>query len=187
MIPNGTFVDPPLVAAFNPPSDEAFTPLRHVATGALELGDGEGGREQQLWEVNYVDGNARIGKLGEAYELAIPLAGVLAISLAFDANMATTLGYLTATGCSIRFFNGLTSEYDTLEVAGATSCRVAVDDPRNVNSGSSDVIFGYTLGGQLYYRQQRDRYLDEYLIGAATGSLTHMGQSVELRLQFKTS
>lgn len=185
MIPNGTFVHPPIVADFIPPGDQDYLPLHHVATGALELGDGNGGRLQQLWEVNYVAGEARIGKLGEAYELAVPIAGVLAISLAFDSNMAEVLGYQTESGCSIRFFNPLLPGYDTLEVSDASSCRVVVDDPRIFNEGNSDVIFGYLRDNVLYYRQQRDRYLVEYEVGPANGILIRLGMNLVHRLQFE--
>lgn len=185
MIPHGTFITPPITAAFKPPGDQAYLPLYQIATGALELGDGNGGREQQLWEVAYVGGEARIAKVGEAYELAIPLVGVLTISLAFDANMGEVLAYATASGCSLRFFNSVTSLYETLEIAGASSCRVVVDDPREFAEAASDVIFGYVKSGSLYYRQQRDRYEVEYLIGEASGDLIAMGMNLLNRLQFE--
>ena len=51
-------------------------------------------------------------------------------------------------------------------ILGAVNPRVTLDDKRRGQTSSSDVILAYLRAGSLYYRQQRDRYLTEYLLTA---------------------
>jgi hypothetical protein len=110
---------------------------------------------------------------------------VLTISLAFDANMAPVIAWTTPTDANLYYYDTLTSTYITRVFSGITSCRVCVDDPLKFYTSQSDVIFGYTINGNLCYRQQRDRYNIEYIIQPITGSLTKLAPSSVNRLQFE--
>jgi hypothetical protein len=63
--------------------------------------------------------------------------------------------------------------------------RVTLDDKRNRQSEIADVILAYVRLGGLYYRQQRDRFLIEYLLDAGphTG-INKIGMNKHFRLQF---
>lgn len=187
MIPLGLFTDPAVPAAFLPPGDDDYDPLHMRCTGGIALNDGHLGRQVQNWSVTWADGTATVAPETEGTGTTVALDGVLAISLAFDSNMAYALAYQKADGARLLFFNGLHNAYETLFVAGALSCRCCVDDAAAFYSGRSDVMFGYVLAGNLCYRQQRDRFAIEYAAGALAkpGTLVGLGPSVSNRLQFK--
>jgi hypothetical protein len=81
----------------------------------------------------------------------------------------------------------LTSTYLTKDFEGTTSCRVAVDDARDFYNTNSDVIFAYTKNNTLYWRQQRDRYEIERVVGTTAKKLIRMGLAQTNRLQFECS
>lgn len=187
MIPLGLFTPVPISAAFLPPLDDAYDPLQMRAPGGVAIGSGSQGREVQPWTVKYAGGLITVIPTIPGVGLTLPVSGVLAVSLAFDANMAVAIGYSKADGCYLYFYNGSSNAYETLFVPGATSCRVCVDKTSGFYQGQSDVMFGYLQGGALYYRQQRDRYVTPYYVGPAAGTLTGAGPTVSNRLQFRVT
>ncbi len=186
-LPNDQITDPAVVGAFLAPlEDWTYTPLQEKVIGGTAIGDGAAGRQVQNWIATYDGTSVNVAPEGGSVEFTLPLADVLTVSLGFDSNMAVAIAYQISEGAKLYYYSALDADYATLTIAGATSCRVSVDDPRLFSSGASDVIFGYVLGDVLYYRQQRDRYLVEYEVGPAAGkTLTKMGMSVMSRFQFQ--
>lgn len=184
MIPSNTFTPQPEVTPFVPPLDEPYQPLFQRVLGGVALNNPSEGRMYQIWTVEYTSGSIIVSPEGQPSAFEMGAVGVTAVSLAFDNNMGIVLGWQTASGANLYYYDTLTSSYTTRNFPGVTSCRVAVDDPRDFYTASSDVIFGYTISGNLYWRQQRDRYDVEYLVGPATGNLIKMGPNTGNRLQF---
>ena len=85
---------------------------------------------------------------------------------------------------NLYYFDTLTASYTTRNFNDVTSCRVVVDDSRDFYTAAPDVIFGYTRAGNVYWRQQRDRYDTERLIGATSNQLIKMAPNINRRLQF---
>ena len=181
-IPGNAITPAPIVTAFTAPADEPYTPLYQKVWGGTAIGNGVAGRRVKYWEVSYETGSIRVRPVGGAEAFSLRVAGVLACSLAFDQNMGVVLAWQTVSGSSIYFY-GNTGSYTTLEVAGATSCRIAVDDLRQESTASSDVIFAYTLNNTLYWRQQRENYTIQRTVGATTRQLKKLGMNVGNRLQ----
>lgn len=185
MIP-GNIVTPILdPAAFQPPYNEAYNPFIQTVQGGNAISDPSAGRQVKDWAVSYSGGIISVGPKLEAVVFTLEADDVETISLAFDSNMSVVLAWKTPTGAKLYYYDTLTSTYITRVFADVTSCRVGVDDAREVNVTNSDVIFAYTLNGNLYWRQQRDRYDIERLAGATTNLLKRMGPSVSNRLQFE--
>lgn len=185
MIPNNV-VNPVLDAtAFQPPYNEAYNPLLQTVRGGTAVGDPAAGRQVKDWVVSYTGGTISVGPKLEAVAFTLAANDVVTISLAFDSNMSIVLAWKTPTGAKLYYYDTLTSAYTTRVFPELTSCRVCVDDAREFNSANSDVIFAYTLNGNLYWRQQRDRYDVERLAGVTTKFLKRMGPSVANRLQFE--
>lgn len=185
MIPGGGFTPAPIVAQFKAPYDLPYNPLLFTAMGGAALGDASQGRLVKQWTAAY-DGAAIQVKPEDgpvSFTLAVP--GVETLSLAFDNNMGTVLAWTTASGASLYYFDTVAGQFTTRAFSGVDSCRVVVDDARDFNTTLSDVIFGYTSGGSLFYRQQRDRYDVPYLIGSTTKRLRRLAPSVLSRLQFQ--
>jgi hypothetical protein len=65
---------------------------------------------------------------------------------------------------------------------------LTLDDKRALASATNDVILAYIRAGGLYYRQQRDRFAVEYVVGTGVGSssrIVALGMGANMRLQIK--
>ena len=185
MIPGNGITPAPIVGGFSFPLSEEYTPLVQQVWGGVALGDASQGRLVKLWEVRAVNGELRVAPVGQAVLLSVPAPGALSAGLAFDTAMRAVLTWTTAEGAYLYYYDTLTLGYVSRFFAGVSSARVAVDDPRTFYTASSDVIFAYTLGGTLYWRQQRDRYDEARVIGPTPGALIKIGMSTVNRLQFE--
>ena len=185
MIPGNTFTPTPIVTGYSYPDTLPYDPLSQTVNGGIALNDGSMGRTYQFWNVSYDSTSINVKPLGGAVALSLTVTGVLSVSLAFDTNMQPVLAWTTTAGAFLRYYNAIAEVFDTLAYPAVSSCRVAVDDPAPYYAGASDVVFGYTLGSSLYYRQQRDRYTIAYLVGSVRGTLQHLGLNLGSRLQFQ--
>lgn len=195
MIPNNMFTDSPVVTGFIPPYDLPYTPMQQIVLGGIAISDPSKGRMFQTWTAYYESGNINIKPTNGAVVETIPAPGAISISLAFDNNMGIVLCWQTSTGSVLYYYDTVAESYVTNSTfgLGTTSCRVAVDDPRDSSVTASDVIFAYTLNGRLYWRQQRDRYVTQYSpstvdnpdLGLTSKRLIKMAPSLGNRLQFE--
>jgi hypothetical protein len=186
-LPLNLITPAPVLTPFLEPLESwVYDPLRERVLGGTAIGNGSDGRMVKDWEISYAGGVITVNPVGGPAELTLAIAGVTSVSLGFDNNMAVAIAYMTAAGAHLYFYSTLTAGYDTYTVPGATSCRACVDDPRTFDEGASDVLFGYVLGDNLYYRQQRDRYAVPYLVGAAAGGIaSKMGATRGIRVKFE--
>lgn len=114
--------------------------------------------------------------------------GLSEISFTFDASMRPTVVYVADDLPYLQWFDSLVNDYVTTALpAGVTTPRVSLDDKRYLGSFGyqlSDVILAYVRDGNLYYRQQRDRYDTERLLREDVTPLIKIGFNRGLRLQF---
>ena len=185
MIPTGSFTSTPIVTSYAYPDNLPYDPLSQTVNGGLALNDGSLGRTYQFWNVSYDGTNINVKPVGGAVVLSLTKAGVLSVSLAFDANMQPAIAWTTSAGAFFYYYDTLAAAFTTVSYSNVSSCRVCVDDPSRYYAGASDVIFGYIRGTTLYYRQQRDRYATEYTVGTAHGVLQHLALSTGSRLQLQ--
>lgn len=185
MIPGNRITPAPIVGSFSFPLDEDYDPLHHRVWGGVALGDSAQGRLFKLWEVSLVSGTISLGPVGEPVAMTVLAPGATSVCLAFDTAMRVTLCWTTATGVYLYYHDPLSQEYTSIFYNGLSSCRVCVDDPRSFYETESDVIFAYTRNGNLYWRQQRDRYEEERIIGPTPGIIVKVGLSSLGRLQFE--
>ena len=186
MIPLNTFTPTPIISNFQAPYDLPYNPLSQDVLGGIAIGNPSQGRQYKIWTVSYNGAAIDVKPVDGPIAFSLLAANVETVSLAFDNNMGLVIAWkLTTGGANLYYFDTLTSQYITRFFAGVLSCRVVVDDARDFYTASSDVIFGYTLGGNLYWRQQRDRYDNQYLVGPTTKFLRKMAPNVGNRLQFQ--
>jgi hypothetical protein len=186
MIPANAFTAVPQPTSFQAPYNEPYTPLQQVVRGGTAIGDASAGRQVKDWIATYAAGTIVVKPVGDVVAaFAMMAADVLTLSLAFDNNMGIVLAWKTPTGANLYYYDTLTSAYITRVFANIESCRVCVDDARAVYNANSDVIFGYVRTGNLYWRQQRDRYDTERLVAPTLRQLKRMAPSVTNRLQFE--
>ena len=185
MIPGNSFTSPPVVSQFIYPYSNQYFPLSQDVLGGLAIGNSSLGRQLKVWNVSYNGAFINVKPEDGPVAFSLAAAPVTSVSLAFDNNMGLVLCWTTGTGANLYYFDALTSQYVTRNFLGISSCRVCVDDARDFYLANSDVIFSYTLTGGLYWRQQRDRYDVQYLIGATTKTLVRAAPNVGNRLQFE--
>jgi len=110
------------------------------------------------------------------------------ISFSFDANMRPTVASVADGQAYLSWYDSAIPDYITTTLAAdVLTPRVTLDDKRYVGSNGyqvSDVILAYTRAGNLYYRQQRDRYTIERLLKTDVTPLIKIGFNRQLRLQF---
>lgn len=188
-IPLNTFTAIPVHSQFMAPASDAYQALTMRATGGTAIGNGAAGREIQLWSVKYEGTNINVYDAAGVLSFTLVVSGATSVCLAFDSNMAVTICYTKSDGSYLYFFNSQSGQFETLFLAGADTCRVAVDKASLFFNTNSDVLFVYSKAGVLYWRQQRDRYTIERTVGAVTGgqSLRRVGPNVENRLQIEMS
>ena len=187
MIPNNTFTATPVIGTFLYLQDVVYTPLTQTVMGGIAISDPSEGRLYQPWSVNYDGTNILVNPNTSAAVFTMAVPNVVAVSLAFDSNMGIVLAWITTSGTAVLYYyDTIAAAYTTHSYAGITSCRLCVDNPVTYFQGASDVIFGYTNGTNLCYRQQRDRYNIEYIIAPTTKLLTRLGPTSANRLQFET-
>lgn len=168
-------------------TDDAL--LESFESGGVAISDASQGRLVQTWRA-WVDGGGTSIKVSPisgdpVTELVTGGANITSVSLAWDSNMVPTICYCENAVFKLRWFNTVTNSIQTDSFEGVNSGLVATDDKRESQEGASDVIFGYTLDGVLYYRQQRDRYLVAYAVGLCLDrKLVRMGMNTKLRFQF---
>ena len=184
MIPGNSFTTSPVARSILYLGGLQYTPLTQQVMGGIALNDPSKGRLYQQWTVNYDGSHIVINPISQAAVFTLAAAGVTSVSLAFDNNMGVVIAWTTGAGANLYYYDTPTAMYITRYFPDISSCRVCVDDPREFNSGQSDVMFGYMYGGNLCYRQQRDRYDIQYTIQPSSKQLVNMGFSDENRLQF---
>lgn len=118
----------------------------------------------------------------------ISLPGITEISISFDQLMRPTIAYVQSNIAFLRWYDSSVSDYVTTEIgAGIITPRVALDDKRFAATNgyqTNDIVLAYIKAGDLYYRQQRDRYSIERLLKIGVKPLIKVGFSRGLRFQF---
>lgn len=185
MIPANTITPQPIQTNFAYLEGQHYDPLYQQVMGGIALNDPSLGRLVQAWTIAYIGTSIEIRPSDGTLAFSMTELDVLTVSLAFDNNMAPVIAWMTTGGANLYYYDTVTSSYITRFFTDVTSCRVAVDDPRAFYTTQSDVIFGYTLGPNLYWRQQRDRYDIPRTVGPTTQSLIRLGPSIGNRLQFQ--
>ena len=184
-------ITPAITSLLLAPDSSEVDPLVSFERGGIALNDPSRGLDYQNWRCYIEGGVVKVTPVGGGTITSVftPSGIVTSLSLAFDTNMAVTICYVEDGLVKLRWFNTLTALIQTDTIAGATACRCGTDEKRSGLEGLSDVIFAYLRAGNLYYRQQRDRYLIEYTVGAVPGAfkMRRIGKNVGNRFQFELS
>lgn len=175
-----------LRAVFQWPMRKSTDFLKDYEMGGLALGNAAGGLTQAVWELTYIAPSIVLsGPDGDHTLLSV--AGVTELGLAFDFNMRAFVTYMDADGAHYWWYDSTVGEYVTSDLpADATHPRCCLDLRLQEYLSVADVLLAYQRGTALYYRQQRDRYLTEYLLTEdCGGSLVSVGATTENRVAFR--
>lgn len=159
------------VTNFLAPDDQPRTNLLYdLELGALAVGDPAGGLRQATWQGWYASGALWVKRLpdGEETQVLGSLGAVTEIGMTFDSNMRPHFAFVEAGVPKFYWYDTQQAANVITTYADITSPRLCLDDKRDRQSASRDILLYYLRAGNLCARQQRDRYLTEYVLMATT-------------------
>lgn len=190
-VPYHGISDVPFPAAFLSPDSADVLPTVSLELGGVALNDASSGRQVQDWRA-WIEGGttikvAPLPSLTPETTLVSGGVNITTVSLAFDSNMQPTVAYLEDGTLKLRWYDLTVNGFVTTSFPGCSQGRVSSDDKRAGQEGASDVLFSYLRAGSLYWREQRDRYLVERLVGVVPAGfrLVTMGMNALGRMQWR--
>jgi hypothetical protein len=190
-MPNNALSSHPVVGAFLPPRTALRnTPalgLIDVHPGPVALSNPTLGITYQLWQVRGDANNIYLSAPNTPEFKVLPGQSAIWVALAFDQNGNVFIAWTANnTGQSYYYwFDTTIPGYRISAIPGVVNRVFAcLDDNRNAEFQVDDVMVSYVRAGQLYFRQQRDRFGVEYSLGAAPGAIVQFYMSHVLRMQW---
>lgn len=195
MIPEERLSTTPVYATpeVNPPQDGALISFQ---LGGTALNNPNDGLEVKVWTCLVIPGDPNDSITVEAADVppvvVTTAPEITQVSLAFDQNMQPAIAYVSVGNAYLYWYDTAVGDYVVTNF-GPTfrSPRVTLDDHRDLELSTSDIILGYIRDGNLYYRQQRDRYLIERILYPDINTvivnpyLNYICMNDEGRLQFE--
>lgn len=135
--------------------------------GGIALNDPSQGLRVKEWTCVIVGDNIQIGAVGVPFVTVFTAPDTTEVSLAFDQNMRPFVAFVQAGQAKFYWYDSLLEQPVITNLpVGSTSPRATLDDHSPLQTGTSDIILVYLLNGNLYFRQERDRYLTQRLLYA---------------------
>lgn len=183
MLPDGELSTSSVYAAFLVPN--RIDELIDYEWGGIDLYDASQGLQTKLWTCFYESGVIKAKADQVAYDL-ITVADITALSFAFDLNMRPVVTYVVNDEVFLWWYDTSVGEQVTTSFGNTIiTPQLALDERREFQSASADVIFAYIKAEQLCIRLQRDRYQIEYELGAGQ-VLIQIGMMTNNRFGFAT-
>lgn len=191
MLPGNVASSLAISSEFMPPDDGVTGPLIDYERGGIALNDPSQGLNVINWSC-YVAANNQdvmVKPEGGSEILVFTQPGIERLSFAFDQNMRATVAYQIGANCYLRWYDSAIPGFTTTTFANVRDPRLSLDDKRPTQVAlNSDIIFAYIRGEFLCYRQQRDRFLTEYVLRGFVQPNVHLrniGMGENLRMQFE--
>lgn len=186
MIPDGVLSDTPVVAPFLEQVNRRSLPLIDFERGGVAIGDTSSGLRALLWTAEYTGGSVMLSSDTHPASVLFTRAGITQISLAFSQNMAPAIAFVDGDGSWLWWEDAALGGYTFVALPGATTPRICLDEKREPLLNTSDIILAYIKDNDLCYRQQRDRFLVEYVLAEdVDAELVAIGLNTANRLQFR--
>ena len=192
MIPTPSPSNPTLYATYIYPDSIVPLPTLDYELGGIGISDPSAGLQYQIWTCTLeIDPVTSVGSVyleaantPKTFLLSYP--GMAEISIAFDQNMRPFLAFFAEGTATYWWYDTLAGMMVFTDLAPGTSPpKACLDDKRPSQLGLSDIILTYERFGNIYYRVQRERYLNEYLLVAGvSGRVLQVGMNEINRLQF---
>lgn len=184
--------DRPESPLLSPDDRQRTDPRRDWERGGIALNNPDLGHDVRDW-VAWTDGlTVWVAPDPELTPRVAVQSGtdITEVSLSFDQNMQPTLAYVDAGVTKLWWYDSALEAMTTTSYPGYKTPMLTLDDKRQkaTNNGQNDIIFAYVRDGLLCWRQQRDRFTIERVLGAVPAPNTRivgMGMSEGYRLQIK--
>ena len=153
------------------PDNGEVSPVLEYELGGIGLNDVTEGLRYQTWtaRLSYKAGRRANGIFLSAPNteefLLYSASKITEFSFTFDQNMNPFLAFMQDGVAKFRWWDPTIPGYTVTSLpAGSHGPKCALDDKRKLETGTSDILLCYCRDGNLYYREQRDRYGVEYLL-----------------------
>lgn len=184
--------DRPESPLLTPDNLERVDPRRDWERGGVALSDPTQGLNVRNWTA-WTDGIAIFVAPYPEQTPAVQVqtgVDITEVSLAFDQNMQPNVVYVDDGLCKLWWYDSTIPGMTTTSFPGYRTPMLTLDDKRDraTNNGQNDIIFAYVRDGLLCWRQQRDRYTIERVLGALPNAATRivgMGMAENNRLQIR--
>lgn len=158
--------------------------------GGIALNDPTQGLQVQVWDLwlENDDVVVRAPSYGVGPSTVLFTdTGITELSLAFDQNMNPFVAYVKDGAAKYWWYDTFDSQTKhSFLPANSISPRCCMDDKRQLQSTVNDIVLAYILNGNVYTREQRDRYGVERLFEAdVDGRLIKIGMNNVNRLQLQ--
>lgn len=186
MLPDGVLSTIPQPAAFLSPRDAPPMPLIDYELGGIGISDPSAGLMAKSWRMVWQDGQFIADAPAVAPIVLLEKANVTEFSFTFDQNMKPFITWIDDQGAWYYWYDATSGGYRTVQLAADVQTpKCSLDDKRANELYKSDIILAYMRNGNLYYRQQRDRFGTEYLLKENVGGyLRRIGMNNIWRFQF---
>lgn len=160
--------------------------------GGIAIQDPSQGLDVRDWQADYVGGAVRVYPLGNPVlaQTLFSAAGITELSISFDQNMRPLVAYMVGADAFLWWFDPVPNAVVTTALAaGVRSPALTLDDKRAFATFANlnDVLLFYIRAGGLYYRQQRERFQTERLVGPTdipdAVFIRRAGMNTQLRVQ----
>lgn len=164
--------------------DDPFTDYQMAGVG---LQDPSQGLNVQLWRLKYDEftGNFLLSAPNFSETVLFSRPDVSYVSLSFDTNMNPFVSFTEAGVSKFWWFDSVLGlqVFDNTTIATSSSPYATLDDTRVSQDAARDILLFYVRSGNLYYRQQRDRYTIERLLKTGViGEVLLAGMQTNLRV-----
>lgn len=187
MLPHNVLSTTAVSAGFLPPRNAVPVPLIDYDEGGIALSDASAGLQVKAWRCRWIAGQFIVDAIGTPPTVIYSRDNVTEFSFTFDQNMQPFLTFVDNTGPYYYWFDTTVPGFVLVSLASdVITPKCALDDKRLPELGSSDIILAYIREGNLYYRQQRDRFGVERLLASDIGgTLRRVGMNLVYRFQFE--
>lgn len=120
------------------------------------------------------------------YTIRIVTGLITEVSFSFDQNTNYAVAYVANDVSYLWFYDSDLGSFRELELTGAITPRLTLDDKRYRQRVNSDIILFYLKNGHLYYRQQRDRFtIERDLLTTDAIGIARTGMATSGRVQIE--
>lgn len=187
MLPGDALSSEPVLGQFIGAAALGGTRVTDYADGPVAIQDVSQGLRAKVWTARVISSQVvELSAPGVAPIVIVREPNITDVSVGFDQNGYLTIVWVANNVTKFRWFDSSAGQTVTSEFTGWLTPKIALDDYRIANAATSDVVLTYIRNGNLYYRQQRDRYGVERLL--AEGNFLQIetfGMTDKQRLQWR--
>lgn len=187
MLPQQELSERTLPAPYLSPDGKPVEDLVDYELGGVALNDPSLGLRYQIWTCVYEAGTVRVFAPSVLPITLFSQLDIVKLVFTFDQNMRPFVAYTKLNGSIWYYWFDTSVDHQvTTQLVGADSVAVTLDDKRNQERGTSDILLVYTKGNNLYFRAQRDRYIIEYVLASTiNATIVKLGMTTQNRVQFR--